>query len=173
MKKLTLNLYNMVKKTSFPPRGIRNNNPLNIRRSKTKWNGEVDRIRRQVTDKQGNVSYAEEFDRTFCQFKEMKYGYRAAFKTLRTYIEKHKCDTIEKIINRWAPPCENHTLNYIHTVCMYAAMEKDAPVDFKNKSVMLNIVEGMCVAENGVKYAPSTRMEWEGAMTDGYELALK
>ena len=52
------------------PRGIRNCNPLNIIRSKSKWLG----MRREQTDKK------------FVQFKEMKYGWRAALVLLtRTY----------------------------------------------------------------------------------------
>ena len=46
-------------------RGLRNNNPLNIRRNKTKWQG------LSVT----------QTDKSFFQFKTMAYGYRAAFKT--------------------------------------------------------------------------------------------
>ena len=51
-------------------RGLRNNNPLNIRRNNTKWQG------LSVT----------QTDKSFFQFKTMAYGYRAAFKTLQTYI---------------------------------------------------------------------------------------
>ncbi len=52
------------------PRGIRNNNPLNIRRSKDKWQG----LRALQTDT------------AFCQFETMAYGWRAAFVLLtRTY----------------------------------------------------------------------------------------
>ena len=51
-------------------RGLRNNNPLNIRRNNTKWQG----------------LSATQTDKSFFQFKTMAYGYRAAFKTLQTYI---------------------------------------------------------------------------------------
>ena len=46
-------------------RGLRNNNPLNIRRNNTKWQG----------------LSATQTDKSFFQFKTMAYGYRAAFKT--------------------------------------------------------------------------------------------
>ena len=45
------------------PRGIRNNNPLNIRRGKDQWKG----LRAQQTDA------------SFCQFESLEYGWRAAF----------------------------------------------------------------------------------------------
>ena len=81
-------------------RGLRNNNPLNIRRNNTKWQG------LSVT----------QTDKSFFQFKTMAYGYRAAFKTLQTYIfNKYDTDKdgtaneLEDVIMRWAPPCENNT----------------------------------------------------------------
>ena len=55
-------------------RGLRNNNPLNIRRNNTKWQG----------------LSATQTDKSFFQFKTMAYGYRAAFKTLQTYILNKK-----------------------------------------------------------------------------------
>ena len=156
----------------FPPRGVRNNNPLNIRRGKDKWQGEVQYLERITTDKLGNETKTREVDRTFCQFTEMKYGYRAAFKLLRKYIEKYQCNTIAKIINRWAPPCENATGKYICIVCGYAIMDANTIIDVTDKDVMLNLVEGMCVAENGAKYAPSMRQEWQDALLDGYDMAM-
>ena len=58
------------------PRGLRNNNPLNIRKNqKTHWLGQCD------------VSN----DRDFVKFKSMPYGYRAAFKVLQNYYSLHKC----------------------------------------------------------------------------------
>ena len=84
------------------PRGIRNNNPLNIRRSKDKWKG----LR------------AVQADAQFCQFETLEYGWRAAFYLLtRTYYHKYRLYTIRSIISKWAPPIENKTDAYI-TVCI-------------------------------------------------------
>ena len=82
-------------------RGIRNNNPLNIRKSKDKWQG----LREKQTDA------------AFFQFQTMAYGWRAAFKLLcYTYYNKYKLRTIKSIISRWAPPNENNTSSYIKHV---------------------------------------------------------
>ena len=85
-------------------RGIRNNNPLNIRRSSTHWQG----ARKEQTDK------------SFVQFETMAYGYRAAWKILQTYYERfrmlNKDYTVRNIITRWAPPTENDTESYILNV---------------------------------------------------------
>ena len=53
------------------PRGLRNNNPLNIEKTKggNPWRGEI------VPSK----------DSRFAQFTTMAYGYRAAFKLLNNY----------------------------------------------------------------------------------------
>lgn len=50
------------------PRGLRNNNPGNIRTTKDRWQG----LRPQQTDP------------AFFQFTEMRYGYRALIITCRT-----------------------------------------------------------------------------------------
>ena len=83
-------------------RGMRNCNPLNIRRvAGTRWKGQR----------------AEQTDREFVQFSSIEYGIRAAFCLLETYRRKYKAVCVEDIINRWAPPSENDTRKYIETVC--------------------------------------------------------
>ncbi len=83
-------------------RGMRNNNPLNIRRvAGTRWKGQR----------------AEQTDRSFVQFSSVEYGLRAAFCILETYRRKYKAVCVEDIINRWAPPSENDTRKYVETVC--------------------------------------------------------
>ena len=95
------------------PRGIRNNNPLNIRRGKDQWKG----LRAQQTDAQ------------FCQFESLEYGWRAAFYLLtRTYYHKYRLYTIRMIINKWAPPNENQTSKYIENVCRLTGIAPDEPI---------------------------------------------
>ena len=95
------------------PRGIRNNNPLTIRRSKDLWVG----LRAQQTDS------------AFCQFESLEYGWRAAFYLLtRTYYHKYRLFTIRMIINKWAPPNENQTSKYIENVCRLTGIGPDEPI---------------------------------------------
>ena len=85
-------------------RGLRNNNPLNIRRvAGTKWKGQA----------------AEQRDKSFVQFESLDWGLRAAFVLLRTYAIKYKANCIRDIITRWAPPSENDTEKYIKNVCLW------------------------------------------------------
>ena len=97
------------------PRGIRNNNPLNIRRTaKDQWKG----LRAQQTDT------------SFCQFERLEYGWRAAFYLLtRTYYHKYRLYTIRAIISKWAPPQENLTSTYIANVSRLTGIAPDEPSD--------------------------------------------
>ena len=83
------------------PLGQRNNNPLNIRRGKTPWKGEILPLKGSA----------------FCQFTTLEFGLRAAYQILDTYGRKYHALCIEDIISRWAPPSENDTRAYIHSVC--------------------------------------------------------
>lgn len=115
------------------PRGLRNNNPLNIRISTDKFVGEV----------------RPSQDKAFKQFDTMAHGYRAAFRVLRTYINNYKCDTIRKIVSRWAPKNENHTENYIKVVSERSGITADEPILADNREMMIRIVAAMSFVENG------------------------
>ena len=114
------------------PRGIRNNNPLNLRVGNN-WKGEV----------------SQPTDHTFEQFTEMKWGVRAAFIVLRNYIVRHKCNTIRKIISRWAPANENNTQAYIATVSQRANIKPDEVINVDNTCQMIALLLAMCYVENG------------------------
>ena len=95
-------------------RGVRNNNPLNIRRNPAnQWQG----LRPVQADK------------LFCQFKAMKWGLRAAIKLLDNYIRRG-AQTPRQIISRWAPPSENDTASYVRKACQRAGLDPDQPVLF-------------------------------------------
>ncbi len=118
------------------PRGLRNNNPGNIRLSNTVWLGEI----RPGKDKQ------------FCHFRSMAYGYRALLKLLRNYSRLYGCDTIRSIITRWAPPNENHTEAYITYVSreMGNIYDEMYIVDIDNKEVMCKLAAAISFMENGI-----------------------
>ena len=118
------------------PRGIRNNNPLNIRRTADNWQG--------LTPVQT--------DPAFFQFQSPEYGWRAAFRLLtRTYYCKYGLDTIRKIITRWAPPTENNTAAYISAVSRTTGLAPDAtlgpPTAHPARWMML--AAAMAIQENG------------------------
>ena len=127
-------------------RGMRNNNPCNIRISTDKFQGEVQPSQ----------------DKAFKQFETAAYGYRAAFRILRTYINSYGLNTIRKIISRWAPKNENHTENYIRVVSERSGIPADDPVYADSREMMIRIVAAMSFVENGVEAKMSDVIQgWE------------
>lgn len=87
-------------------RGIRNNNPANLRRGSA-WQGLVDKSLVPVL-------LGTSWDSAFCQFQNVQYGIRALIITLRTYVRTHGLHEISDIIRRFAPPSDgNATDKYI------------------------------------------------------------
>lgn len=116
-------------------RGLRNNNPGNIRINDDLFQGEIRPSK----------------DKSFKQFTTMAYGYRAMFKILSNYYKNYKLDTIRKVISRWAPPKENHTEAYVKAVSDYAGIPSDDPININDREQMIRIVAGMSKVENGVE----------------------
>lgn len=113
-------------------RGKRNNNPLNIRRSTDRWFGMSD----------------EQPDKEFVTFKALEYGLRAAIKIIRRYITHYRCDSIRKIISRWAPATENDTESYINYVATWVRISPDQCIDARDKMIISKIICAMSVFES-------------------------
>lgn len=92
----------------------------------------------------------------------MEYGYRAIFVTLNSYINKGY-NTIEKIINRYAPPHENETTSYAATVSRLTGIPQTTPVSFLNPDNIIKIVRAISYVENGI--VPD-----DSQINKGYEL---
>lgn len=119
------------------PRGIRNNNPLNIRIGND-WKGERPNAK----------------DKSFEEFTSMEYGIRAGFIILRKYITGYngltqKFNTIEKMISRWAPTVENNTAAYISQVSKMTGIPATLKISFAQRSFMVAIVDAMIFVECG------------------------
>lgn len=120
------------------PRGIRNNNPLNIRKGNN-WQGERH----------------PQSDPAFEEFSCMVYGLRAGFILIRNYI-KQGHNTLEKIIHRWAPPSENDTDHYLAYVATATGLRPDARLSFIESDKMCAIIRAMCQIES--RYTPTDRL---------------
>lgn len=129
------------------PRGIRNNNPLNIRIG-NKWLGEVP----CPTDNQ------------FEQFTRMEYGVRAGFLLIKRYIERYHLNTITLIVSRWAPPSENKTSAYIASVEKLSSIPSYKELRYCDYDEMISLVDAMIVVECGQHVDIDT-------IRRGYELA--
>lgn len=124
----------MAKKKQVP-RGIRNNNPLNIRRSDNKWKGRV----------------ACPTDKDFEQFTDMRYGIRAAYINMRTIIRRNPFCTLQKLINVWAPPVENDTDAYVERVAKLTGISPSSVIDGHDCGHMIPIAYAMAQVECGKK----------------------
>lgn len=113
-------------------RGLRNNNPGNIRHDDTTWRGEV-----------------ASADKAFKAFESMAWGYRAMYVVLNTYQKKHGLRTVKQMISRWAPPVENDTEAYVDAVARWSNVSADAGITTTNRDVMMPIVAAMSRVENG------------------------
>ena len=144
-------------------RGLRNNNPLNIRHSADRWQG----ARIMQTDKD------------FVQFKDIKWGFRAAWKILDTYCltfkKEGKAYNVKNIIGRWAPPTENDTDAYVRAVVKLSGLGGNENMprpkhywNFEEVDKLVRLIRAMVCVENGIK--------WEDVdITDvwhGYDLAF-
>ena len=116
------------------PRGLRNNNPLNIRHSRDRFQGEV----------------VPGSDRAFKTFSSMAYGYRAAFVVLGSYLACGR-NTVEKIIRAWAPPTENNTESYIAHVVQRSGVGRNKVLTAESGGDYRKIVAAMSHCENGVQ----------------------
>lgn len=115
------------------PRGIRNNNPLNLRRSSNEWLGKI----REGSDKE------------FEQFVSIEYGIRAAFVNIRTIMRRNRGCTLRRLIEIWAPAFENNTCAYVNRVCARTKLPQSHKLDFKDKKTMCLVAQAMAEVENG------------------------
>jgi len=92
---------------------MKGNNPGNIRRVKGQtWQGETT---------------PSPWAPGFATFISLQYGFRALALLLKNYISQGY-DTITEIVNRWAPPSENDTANYIKFMVDYTGIPANAPL---------------------------------------------
>ena len=128
------------------PRGMRNNNPLNIIKSDSiNWQGEV----------------KPSTDPTFAQFETLEYGLRAALKLLRTYYNKHGCKTIRQIVARWDPEGEKIIAAYVKTVCQKTGLTPDTPLPpmkEETRVMWCDIVLAMATMECGLTVAQREKL---------------
>lgn len=120
--------------TDIIPRGIRLNNALNIRHSKTVWQGQS----------------AQQEDPDFVTFTTPVMGLRAAMKTLQTYYNKYALSTPWEIISRWAPKNENKTDVYALNVANHMGVGVNDEINIiTDPAMMIKMVQGMAIQECG------------------------
>lgn len=122
-----------------PPRGIRNCNPFNIRKTADRWIG----------------LSALQADPAFCTFDDPAYGVRAGGIILLKYFDRYKLDTVHAILNRFAPPVENDTGSYAYNVARRMKVGMWQRVDLRDHATMLALANAIVAHENsGYQYPP-------------------
>lgn len=130
----------------IPTRGERNNNPGNIDRNATQWQG-------MARDQRG--------DPRFVVFTAPLWGIRALVKVLITYSNKFDAgtprdiDTVREVVERWAPPSENVTAAYIRAVATALAVEPDQVIDLADADTLCSLTRAIIKHENGRCIYPS------------------
>jgi len=122
----------MIASQKIEPRGIRNNNPGNIRFSKyNNWLGQV-----------GS-------DGEYAIFDKPENGIRAIAKLLNNYNSRYGLSTVNGLISRWAPSSENNTAAYVASVANQVGVD---PLQRLNLGdVMPSLIAAIIKHENGVQ----------------------
>ena len=143
------------------PRGIRNNNPLNIRHSPSRWQGMA----------------VEQTDPSFVQFRSMAYGYRAACKLLQSYWQRFRKEgkpfTVRTIISRWAPPEDNNdTESYIRSVLLIGGLGGQEILFPPDNPLGYERLERLLIAMTCVESGIGTNRVDSKMILQGYRMAF-
>lgn len=111
------------------PRGIRNNNPLNL----------------SYVPGQG----ASGSDGRFGVYPTMQQGVAADTRQLLRYQDVYGLNTVRGIINRWAPPGENNTSAYVTAVAARMGVTPDTPLNLHDQATAAALVAAMAHQETG------------------------
>jgi len=129
------------------PKGLKNNNPLNIEAGRDQWQG--------MTGSDGR----------FIIFESAFYGIRAAARIMKNYRDKYGLNTVQGIVNRWAPPSDNNpTEKYINFVANRAGVSAQQPLSMADYSKVIAV---MIHFENG--YNPYDQAEIARATSAGFK----
>lgn len=119
------------------PRGFRNNNPGNLRRSSIAW--------------QGKVPFSQSKDASFEQFFELRYGIRALMLDIISDYNDGK-KNIKALISEFAPEFENNTGAYIANVANMVGIAATATIPVLTKEILIGFCKAIVYVENGSSY---------------------
>ena len=117
------------------PRGIRNNNPMNVKNFDIPWRGSID----------------NPTDETFEQFNNPAMGIRAGLRDLMNDHLKDGKKTIRGLIGEFAPESENPTSEYVNFVSNRVGVSPSAEIDFIKPSLLQDFVRATIEFENGIQ----------------------
>ncbi|MGL2964651.1 hypothetical protein ACSVH2_12585 [Flavobacterium sp. RSB2_4_14] len=130
-------------------RGLRNNNPGNLVRTKIAW--------------QGKLPASQNTDTKFEQFKNLEYGIMAQLKDLIHDINKGK-NTVRALISEYAPDNENNTKAYIDSVCKSIGVTPTQKLTQINEQFLLKLARAIYKVELGTSHTDVTDNDILGAI---------
>ncbi len=116
------------------PRGIRNNNPGNLRITSIPW--------------QGKIPASQNTDGAFEQFEAYKFGIRAMLKDLQNDYRQDGKRSLVALISVYAPSSENDTQAYINDVATWTGFSPNGTLP-DTKATWKALVIAMARKENG------------------------
>lgn len=133
------------------PRGIRNNNPGNIRTNAGKSQQPFD----------GAIPIAQNTDanKAFMQFENPWYGIRAAARVMLNYQKNYGLSTLRQMITRYAPPAENDTEGYIKYVCSRLGVTDSEFYNVSDWTKLAALKRLMVLRENSYEYSDSVMFD--------------
>lgn len=122
-------------------RGIRNNNPGNLR------------LPLSLT-RPGDMGHDAD---GFSVFSTPEHGLDSLARQLVNY-GKRGLNTVLAITYRWAPPADNETYAYAHFIARHMKVDTDAPLDMVSTDVIAGLMAAMITFENGDQPYPRTTL---------------
>ncbi|WIG56158.1 MAG: hypothetical protein OJF61_001946 [Rhodanobacteraceae bacterium] len=121
------------------PRGIRNNNPGNIKQTGIAWNGEVPGT-----------------DPSYVSFSSPEAGIRALALNAQHLQERDGAQTVGDLISKWAPESDhNDTQAYIGAVSKQMGIDPSTPIDLQDPKQLTALTNAIITHENGQNpYSP-------------------
>ena len=115
------------------PRGIRNNNPGNIKQTGIAWDGAVPGT-----------------DPNFVAFSSPEAGIRALAVNAQHLQERDGAQTVGDLISKWAPASDgNDTQAYIGAVSKQMGIDPGTPVDLQDPKQLTALTDAIITHENG------------------------
>lgn len=120
------------------PRPLRNNNPGDLEAG-DHWQGLMPVA--QLTEQQKHERFAV--------FSAPEWGFRAFAVLLCNYKKLYNCNTVRKIVNRFAPPNENPTAGYAEAVAHDVGVHPDDVIDPTEGVTLFALIKSMTKFETG------------------------
>lgn len=121
--------------------GFKQNNVGNLRGAGVAWQGKTG------------------MNRGFAVFADRLHGIRAIYVDLQNKFSA-KTNTIEKILNKYAPPAENDTLSYISFVEKHTGFNRSTILE-GNFATLRKLVKAICLKETGYPLSDNEANEAE------------